>query len=132
MRAKLKPRGEQPKREKKPKKSRSGKVDLPDESLKDELQEDITVAQAEFRIRAKKEAKRLEYTTDAEYWLCVVFPTRDAKDEFLAETGLRDIDDRYIDSEDLKAAMGMAPGFRKPEWGETKISPRWVKHAMKK
>jgi hypothetical protein len=102
---------------------------LPDADLKAEIEDDISEADKQFRARVKTEAKRLEDSTGAEYWLCIVFPHKEAKDDFLRETGLEQIDDRYIDSEELKAVMGMEQGHRKPEWGAPTKAARWKKYA---
>lgn len=51
----------------------------------------------QFTENAKKELDTFRINTDTEYWFCVVFPSREEKDEFLKREGLYGHSDKYID-----------------------------------
>lgn len=57
---------------------------------------EITALEQAYRDRAKGEAKRFTQATDSEFWVCVVFDDRAAKDAFLEEFTLAPLGNKYL------------------------------------
>ena len=57
---------------------------------------ELSAMEAAYRARAAGEAKRFTQATDSEYWVCVVFDDRAAKDAFLAEFALATLGNKYL------------------------------------
>lgn len=60
-----------------------------------------------FRARMANEQDRVNKELDTERWFCVVFETRDQKDDFLAKTGLASHGDKYLDYRDVAKVLGV-------------------------
>ena len=57
---------------------------------------ELSAMEEAYRARAAGEAKRFQQATDSEYWVCVVFDDRAAKDAFLAEFALAPLGNKYL------------------------------------
>ena len=57
---------------------------------------ELSAMEQAYRARAAGEAKRFQQATDSEYWVCVVFDDRAAKDAFLAEFALAPLGNKYL------------------------------------
>lgn len=61
-----------------------------------------------FRARMANEQDRVNNELDTERWFCVVFETRDQRDDFLAKAKLAPPgDNKYLDYRDVAAALGI-------------------------
>lgn len=67
----------------------------------------LTEVERAFKERASKEAERYRQAVDGEFWICVVFQTREQKEQFLSNIGIDRIlhGDKYIDGWDMAKAL---------------------------
>ena len=57
---------------------------------------ELSAMEQAYRARAAGEAKRFTQATDSEFWVCVVFEDRQAKEDFLAEFTLAPLGNKYL------------------------------------
>lgn len=57
--------------------------------------------------REKDEDARRAMATDTEFFVCVVFSDRAAKEEFLANAKLSDLGDKYINGHEMARRLGV-------------------------
>ncbi len=57
---------------------------------------ELTAMEQAYRARAAGEAKRFTQATDSEFWVCVVFDDRAAKEAFLSEFHLATLGNKYL------------------------------------
>ena len=73
-----------------------------------DLKEELTDLQKAYRKRAKNEDKRFKAAIDSEYWFCVCFESREAKESFLAAINHPEAEgDKYIDGRDLARSLNV-------------------------
>lgn len=87
-------------------------MDVSDVSREDAEAARVATVEAALKAKKKAERERFRAATDSEYWFAVVFPSRAAKDEFLARHGLGHLGDKYLDGRLVDAVLmdGLAPG----------------------
>ena len=73
---------------------------LADVNYSGDLAEDsaaeLSAMESAYRARAAGEAKRFAQATDSEYWVCVIFDDREAKEAFLSEFTLDTLGNKYL------------------------------------
>jgi hypothetical protein len=84
-------------------------VDYEDDLEKDSEKE-LTALQKAYRQRAKNEEARMFDAIDSEYWVCVCFRNRAAKEAYLQAIDAIDIGDKYIDGHALAKRQGVDLG----------------------
>jgi len=62
-----------------------------------DLKQEFNEIQKGFMERNKKEQERFKLATDSEYWCCLVFQTREQKEQFLHAMKWMVHGDKYID-----------------------------------
>lgn len=88
---------------------------------------DLDSVSAGFRKRAKDEGKRFALATDAEYWTCICFQTREQKEHFLAALDLLKFGDRYLDGQEVAKQLGIElPEADVPYKTSSKVDPTWA------
>lgn len=83
---------------------------------------ELTEVQKKFRASIRGDVDRYAATNDSEYWVSLVFDTREQKNDFLAQLGWSGLGTKYIDGIELAEKLGVAL----PE------SPLELKFKMKK
>lgn len=81
----------------------------PTDSLADDCQAEFAALASAYRGRAQAEAKRFTKTTDSEFWVAVCFDSREQKETFLRQVGIKPKlqGDKYITAADLAAVLGV-------------------------
>ena len=88
---------------------------------------DLDAVQSGFRKRAADEGNRFALATDAEYWSCICFQTRDQKEAFLAALDILKFGDKYLDGQAVAKHLGIAlPDAAVPYKTSAKPDPAWV------
>ena len=88
---------------------------------------DLDAVSAGFRKRANDEGKRFALATDAEYWTCICFQTREQKEHFLAALDLLKFGDRYLDGQEVAKQLGIElPEADVPYKTSSKVDPTWA------
>lgn len=94
--------------------AQTGKDDGPDVEYTGELREDIAAEldalQAGFKSRAQAERKRFKQATDSEFWFAVCFESRELKEKFLAQIGVKPMvmGDKYLDGRQVAQVLGVS------------------------
>lgn len=68
---------------------------------------ELSALESAFRERRKDEDKRFKQATDSEFWFAACFPSREAKDSFLAAVGAARLGDKYVDGVALAKILGV-------------------------
>jgi hypothetical protein len=88
---------------------------------------DLDAVSAGFRKRAMDEGKRFAMATDAEYWTCICFQSREQKEAFLAALDLLKFGDRYLDGQEVAQQLGIElPKADIPYKTSSKVDPTWA------
>lgn len=74
-------------------------------SLETDSQEEVSALSSAFKSRANRERDRFRRATDSEYWVCICFDDRDAKDRFLRDHNLTDLGNKYLDGEKVRTRL---------------------------
>lgn len=85
--------------------------------------EELDAVKAAMRAQDKETRQAYEDMWDSEYWIAVVFQTREQKEEFLAIIGLTG-QDKYVDGMLLAERLGYTLTSRIPNPKSPKISQR--------
>jgi hypothetical protein len=72
-----------------------------------EEREEEAKLHAEFREAQRNELQDYARDGDTEYWFCVAFQTREAKEEFLWKSGMEKFGDKYLAGEEVAAYLGV-------------------------
>lgn len=79
-----------------------------------------------FREKDSKDRSRKELATDSEFWFAAYFKSREQKEAFLQALGLLQDGDKYVDGEQLAAALGIElPPVDLPA-GKGRIDPEYA------
>jgi len=65
--------------------------------LQQDTAAELTAMQKAYRGRARAEVDRFREATDPEFWVALVFESREQKEDFLREFGLSRLGDKYLD-----------------------------------
>jgi len=69
-----------------------------------------------FKESAKNESELFLETCDTEYWVCLCFPGRNQKEEFLRQAGWLKFGDKYIDGTKVAQKMGFPLSSSSPRF----------------
>jgi hypothetical protein len=88
--------------------------------------EEFSQIKKDFADRGKKEQERFQLSTDSEFWVCFVFPSREHCDEFLKNSGIDTEDgDKYVDGITAAKAMGIKINLPIPDFPKQKKDKVW-------
>lgn len=91
---------------------------------------ELNALQEGFIARAKKENARREKATDSEYWICICFQSREQVEEFLANSGLGERTDKYLDGQKVAAKLGVRLTPETVGFGKINIDARFAEMAL--
>ncbi len=91
-----------------------------------DAKEEFSAIKEGVKARAAEERKRYELATDSEYWVCLCFPSREHKEEFLRNAGIPQKDgDKYLDGIAAAEKLGVRIDTPVPRFSEPKIDWAW-------
>lgn len=76
-------------------------------NVEEEAQAEISEALRAFRKDAERASERMLDNTDSGFYICMGFPTRAHKDEFLRKSGIDQAGDRYLDGMEVARILGI-------------------------
>ena len=92
---------------------------------------ELAAVKSAFAQRADAEKERVRKATDSEYWVCLVFQTREQAEEFLRQTKWSDPDEKYVDGRRAAKHLGIDLPNDGPPFGRPKIDQTWAAMARK-
>lgn len=96
-------------------------------SLLAEITEDQSEIESATKSAFKAEANKLADVLDSEFYICLCFDSRAAKEQFLSQTKIAKTDDRFVDGHEIAKRLGVElPPRRKQH--RLKTHSRWLKH----
>lgn len=81
----------------------SYKSETPD--IEADAEEELTELQKAFREKARKEKELQDKNVDTEFWSCIVFKSRQQRDEFCQLLGVSEEDSQYLNGQKLIKAL---------------------------
>ena len=90
------------------------------------IADDVKQIHDKFADDVKKVRQQMFDITDTEYWVCVVFQSREQKNEFLEKSGwaAKDLGDKYIDGMLLAYTMDVELTSRIPPEAHIRVDRR--------
>jgi len=77
-----------------------------------------------FKEHKKYENDKFMNTVDSEFWACLVFPTRELKDEFLEKSGFLKHGDKYLNGLKIAELMNIPLNYERPKEPKFRINKK--------
>lgn len=97
------------------------------DNLEKDAKSEMSALLKGFKDRAAREKKRMDLVLDSEYWVCLVFQTREQKEEFLTKAEI-DMDvegDRYVDGRVVAQKLGIELESPDPVYPDVHVDRSW-------
>jgi hypothetical protein len=90
----------------------------------------LSETERSFKADAQRAQKQMDLATDSEYWVCLVFKTREEVESFLTNSGWAASDEKYVDGRKVADKLGVKYKREDFPFPKTRIDKGYARLAM--